>query len=41
MRRKVKIPPWLFLTAAVMFDEGLLRWWTAREPGQPGLLLTF
>lgn len=41
MRRKVKIPPWLFLTAAVMLDEGLLRWWTAREPGQPGLLMTF
>ena len=41
MKRKVRIPPWLFLTAAVMFDEVLLRAFTAREPGQPGLLLNF
>jgi len=39
MRRKVRIPPWLFLTAAVIFDEWMLRWWTAREPGQPVLLV--
>jgi len=38
MKRKLWIPPWLFLTVAVLFDEWMLRWWTAREPGQPVLL---
>lgn len=38
MKRKIWVPAWLFLTAAVLFDEWMLRWWTAREPGQPVLL---
>lgn len=29
MKRKWSVQPWLFITAAVTFDEGMLHWWTA------------
>jgi len=31
MKRKIMVPPWLFLTVAVFFDEWMLCWWTARQ----------
>ena len=30
MKRKISIQPWLFMTAAVAFDEMMLHWWTAQ-----------
>jgi len=41
MKKKVRIAPWQFLTAAVLYDEWMLRWWTARQLQQPLLLLVF
>jgi len=29
MKQKISFQPWLFLTAAVVYDEMLLLWWTA------------
>ncbi len=31
MKRRLSIQPWLFLAAAVVFDELLLFWWTAEQ----------
>ena len=41
MKKKIRIAPWQFLTAALLYDEWMLRWWTARQPQQPALLLVF
>ena len=40
MNRKITICPWLFLTAAVMYEEGLLLWWTVHRIPFPAVLFS-